>query len=152
MAHDIQLKRIYAAPEADDGARVLVDRLWPRGKRRDTLALNDWYRDASPSNGLRRDWHQDRISHAVFTRRYRWEIADSEGCLLPLMRLARHGRLTLLSAARDLEQSHLPILREALLKALVEEDREADGTTLSSPPCYATSMPDEPAANQRPES
>ncbi|WP_136254944.1 DUF488 domain-containing protein [Onishia niordana] len=152
MAHDIQLKRIYAAPEADDGARVLVDRLWPRGKRRDTLALNDWYRDASPSNGLRRDWHQNRISHAVFTRRYRWEIADSVGCLLPLMRLARHGRLTLLSAARDLEQSHLPILRKALLTALAEEDREADGRTLSSPPCYAAALASAPADDQRTDS
>ncbi|WP_192036684.1 DUF488 family protein [Halomonas sp. YLGW01] len=146
MRHDIQLKRIYAEPEADDGARVLVDRLWPRGKRRDTLALTDWYRDASPSNGLRRDWHQGRISHAVFTRRYRWEMADAEDCLLPLMRLARQGRLTLLSAARDLEQSQLPILREALLEALDEEDQEAEGTALSSPPCYAASLPTDHAA------
>ncbi|WP_458526337.1 DUF488 domain-containing protein [Onishia taeanensis] len=146
MGHDIQLKRIYAAPEADDGARVLVDRLWPRGKRRDTLALSDWYREASPSNGLRRDWHQGKISHAVFSRRYRWEMADAEDCLLPLMRLTRRGRLTLLSAARDLEQSHLPILREALLEALAEEDREADGTAQSSPPCYAASLAADQAA------
>lgn len=149
MAHDIQLKRIYTATAADDGARVLVDRLWPRGKRRETLALSDWYRDASPSNSLRRDWHQDRISHAVFTRRYRWEIADAEGCLLPLMRLARHGRLTLLSAARDLEKSHLPILREALLEALAKEDREADGTAPSSPPCYAAEFANTPKDGHR---
>tara|TARA_B100000700_G_scaffold241549_2_gene268862 strand:- start:3913 stop:4371 length:459 start_codon:yes stop_codon:yes gene_type:complete len=152
MEYDIQLKRIYAAPEADDGARVLVDRLWPRGKRRETLALSDWYRDASPSNGLRRDWHQAKISHGVFTRRYRWEMADAKDCLLPLMRLARRGRLTLLSAARDLEQSHLPILREALLEALAAEDLEADDSAPSSPPCYAASMTSEPSASQRQDS
>lgn len=137
MAYDIQLKRIFSPAEHDDGARVLVDRLWPRGKRRESLALSDWYRDASPSNALRRDWHQGHISHAVFARRYRWEMRDADGCLLPLMRLARQGRLTLLSAARDLDASHLPILREAILEALAAEDREADGQEMSSPPCYA---------------
>ncbi|GGX93564.1 hypothetical protein GCM10007160_21450 [Litchfieldella qijiaojingensis] len=137
MAYDIQLKRVYSPAEDTDGARVLVDRLWPRGKRRESLALTDWYRDASPSNTLRRDWHQGNISRAVFARRYRWEIADSEDCLVPLMRLARQGRLTLLSATRDLDESHLPILRKAILEALAEEDRQADGREANSPPCYA---------------
>lgn len=137
MTYDVQLKRIYTEAQPTDGARMLVDRLWPRGKRRDTLALSDWYRDASPSNILRRQWHQGEISDAVFKRRYRWEIADTQDCLLPLMRCARQGRLTLLSAARDLDHSHLPILREAILEALDEEDRQADGLEPSSPPCYA---------------
>ncbi len=48
MSYDIALKRIYSPSEPDDGARVLVDRLWPRGKQREALALTDWYRDASP--------------------------------------------------------------------------------------------------------
>ncbi|ATJ83131.1 DUF488 domain-containing protein [Halomonas beimenensis] len=134
MSHDIVLKRVYQAPEADDGARVLVDRLWPRGKRRESLALADWYRDASPSPALRRQYHQGEISQAVFAARYRGELRDDPDCLLPLMRRARDGRLTLLSAARDLEASHLPILREALLQALAEED--AEDREPSSPPCY----------------
>ncbi|SHE86417.1 Uncharacterized conserved protein YeaO, DUF488 family [Modicisalibacter ilicicola DSM 19980] len=135
--HDIRLKRIYSEIDPEDGARVLVDRLWPRGKRRDTLSLTDWYRDASPSNTLRRQWQQGEISHAVFIRRYRWEMTDAEGCLVPLMRWCRQGRLTLLSGARNLEQSHLPVLRDAILEALAEEDRQADGPGLSSSPCYA---------------
>lgn len=142
MAYDIQLKRVYSEASDDDGARVLVDRLWPRGKRRETLALSDWYRDASPSNTLRRDWHQGNISRPVFVRRYRWEMSDAKDCLIPLMRLARQGRLTLLSATRDLEESHLPILREAILEALAEEDRQADGRDVSSPPCYAERFED----------
>jgi hypothetical protein len=91
------------------------------------------------------------VAVKIFTRRYRWEMADAKDCLLPLTRLARRGRLTLLSAARDLEQSHLPILRQALLEALAVEDL-ADVAAPSSPPCYATSMPDEPSASQRPDS
>lgn len=137
MTYDIVLKRIYSEAEPDDGARVLVDRLWPRGKPRESLALTDWYRDASPSNVLRRQWHQGEISDAVFTRRYRWEIADAADCLVPLMRWCRQGRLTLLSAARDLQHSHLPTLREAIAEALDLEDRQADGMGVSSPPCYA---------------
>nr|WP_299240783.1 DUF488 family protein [uncultured Halomonas sp.] len=135
--HDIRLKRIYSEADPEDGARVLVDRLWPRGKRRETLSLTEWYRDASPSNTLRRQWRQGEISHAVFIRRYRWEMADAKDCLVPLMRWCRQGRLTLLSGARNLDQSHLPILRDAILEALGEENAQADGTELSSPPCYA---------------
>lgn len=144
MPYEIHLKRIYSDAENTDGARVLVDRLWPRGKRRETLQLTDWYRDASPSNALRRDWHQGKISRAVFTRRYRWEMSDAKDCLIPLMRLARQGRLTLLSASRDLDQSYLPILRDAILAALAEEDHQADGGDASSPPCYASRFSDTP--------
>ncbi|GAA0569117.1 DUF488 domain-containing protein [Halomonas salifodinae] len=136
MTYDIRLKRIYAEAEPEDGARILVDRLWPRGKRRESLRLTDWYRDASPSPGLRRAWHQEEISRAVFVRRYRWELNDAAEALVPLLRHARRGRLTLLSAARDLEASHLPVLREALLEALAAEDA-SDRDDPASPPCYA---------------
>lgn len=121
MSHDIVLKRIYQAPEPADGARVLVDRLWPRGKRRESLALTDWYRDASPSPALRRQYHQGQISATVFAVRYRGELRDDPDCLLPLVDRARQGRLTLLSAVRDLDASYLPILRDALLKALGDD-------------------------------
>ncbi|MBB3229586.1 DUF488 domain-containing protein [Halomonas stenophila] len=134
MSYDIVFKRIYQAPEAEDGARILVDRLWPRGKRRESLALTDWYRDASPSPALRRQYHQGEISASVFAARYRGELRDDPDCLLPLMRHARQERLTLLSAARDLEASHLPMLREALLKAL--EDEDAEDREPASPPCF----------------
>jgi uncharacterized protein YeaO (DUF488 family) len=135
MSHDIALKRVYARATAEDGERVLVDRLWPRGKRRETLALTDWYRDASPSPALRRLYHRGEISHGVFAARYRAELRETPQALLPLMRHARQGRLTLLSAARDLGASHLPILREAILQALQNED--AADREPASPPCFA---------------
>ncbi|MFO8045043.1 MAG: DUF488 family protein [Halomonas sp.] len=134
MAYDIVLKRIYLPIEAEDGARVLVDRLWPRGKPREALSLTDWYRDASPSPTLRRQYHQKKISHFVFAVRYRGELRDHPEHLVPLMRHARRGRLTLLTAARNIEGSHLPVLREALLKALRDED--AADLEPASPPCF----------------
>jgi uncharacterized protein YeaO (DUF488 family) len=134
VSYDIALKRIYTPSDPADGARVLVDRLWPRGKRRESLYLTEWYRDASPSPLLRRQLHQGEISPTVFAVRYRGELRDQPDNLIPLMRHARRGKLTLLSAARNLEDSHLPILRDALLQVLLEEDA-ADAQPASSP-CY----------------
>ncbi|WP_010629047.1 DUF488 domain-containing protein [Halomonas sp. KM-1] len=135
MSYEIVLKRIYSPSEPTDGARVLVDRLWPRGKRRESLNLTDWYRGASPSTLLRRQLHEGEISTAVFTVRYRGELRDHPECLVPLMRYARQGKLTLLSAARNLEDSYLPLLQQAVLEALQHEDIE--DLELSSPPCLA---------------
>lgn len=135
MSYEILLKRVYSPSEADDGARVLVDRLWPRGKRRESLDLTDWYRDASPSTLLRRQLHQDEISLSVFAARYRGELRDHPENLIPLMRHARRGKLTLLSASRNLDQSHLPVLRQALIEALQQEDLE--DLEPASPPCFA---------------
>jgi uncharacterized protein YeaO (DUF488 family) len=134
VSYDIALKRIYTPSEPADGARVLVDRLWPRGKRRESLNLTDWYRDASPSPQLRRQLHEGEISPAVFAVRYRGELRDHPENLIPLMRHVRRGKVTLLSAARNLEDSHLPILRDALLQVLREEDA-ADAEPASAP-CY----------------
>ena len=139
MSYEIFLKRIYTPSEPSDGARILVDRLWPRGKRRESLELTDWYRDASPTPLLRRQLHGGEITAAVFAARYRGELRDHAESLVPLMRYARQGRLTLLSAARNLEETHLPILREAVLEALLQEDR--DDLEPSSPPCFAHQLP-----------
>lgn len=120
MNADIQLKRIYAPMQDTDGARVLTDRLWPRGIGKNTLSLNEWYPHASPSAKLRRDWHQKKIDYATFCQRYQHELAEDLDRLQPLLDHARQGRLTLLTAARDPMQSHLPTLRQALLNQLVE--------------------------------
>ncbi|WP_277811976.1 DUF488 domain-containing protein [Chromohalobacter canadensis] len=146
MSYTIALKRIYQAAEESDGARVLVDRLWPRGKRRESLQLTDWYRDASPSNALRRAWHQGELNDTVFSHRYRWEVEDDPDVLLPLMRWAREGTLTLLTASREPQRSHLPYLRDMLLKALETEDREADDRTPASSPCYADQVTPNPSS------
>lgn len=137
MNYTIQIKRVYAAAESEDGARVLVDRLWPRGKRKEDLILHEWHKDAAPSPALRRAWHRDAIDAQEFADRYRQELAAEPEHLIALMRYARQAPLTLLTATRDPEHSHLPILREMLLLALEEEDRQADGRDPYSPVCYA---------------
>jgi len=134
--YEILFKRIYEPAATKDGARVLVDRLWPRGKRRDELQLTDWYRDASPSPALRRDWHKGQINWERFRQSYREELAENLEVLTPLMRHVRTQRLTLLTAARQPDKSHLPILREALLDQLALEDREAEGRDPASPTCF----------------
>ncbi|MGQ9425723.1 DUF488 domain-containing protein [Gilvimarinus sp. F26214L] len=136
MSYDIRFKRVYEAAAKADGARVLVDRLWPRGKRKEELALTHWYRDAAPSRDLRRAWHQGDLDERTFARRYRKELDHNVEALIPLMRYVRKGRLTLLTAARDPRHSHLPVLQEALEAELDREDCEADGRDPSSPVCY----------------
>jgi len=122
MIYHIELKRVYAPIDEQDGARLLVDRLWPRGKAHSSLALDEWCREVAPSNELRRHYHQQQISQAVFNSRYRHELERALDNLLPLMTYARQGRLTLLTASRHIEKSHLPVLKEATLAALAEED------------------------------
>lgn len=139
MVYHIELKRVYAPIDEQDGARVLVDRLWPRGKSRSMLALDEWCQQAAPSSELRRNYHQQRISQAVFNSRYRFELESIPDNLLSLMTFAREGRLTLLTASRCMETSHLPTLREATLSALAKED--ASDREFSSPPCLAHTLP-----------
>lgn len=134
--YDLRLKRVYDPAERTDGARVLADRLWPRGKRKDQLQLTEWCKDAAPSAELRRAWHGGKLEPQQFARDYRAELHQDVEKILPLMRYARQGRLTLLTSARDMENCHLPILKDAVLSALWQEDMEADGFEPSSPVCY----------------
>lgn len=135
MVYHIELKRVYDPIDEQDGARVLVDRLWPRGKPRSSLGLDEWCREVAPSTELRRHYHQQQISQALFATRYHHELESTPDNLLPLMTYARQGRLTLLTASRHLAKSHLPVLKEATLAALLEED--ASDSEPSSPPCWA---------------
>ncbi|MDO3381352.1 DUF488 domain-containing protein [Gilvimarinus algae] len=135
MSYEICLKRIYQKADPSDGTRILVDRLWPRGQRREDLTLHDWYKDASPSSGLRQCWHRDELTVDAFAHAYRHQLDEAPQTLLPLMRAARAGRLTLLTASREPENSHLSILRRALLDALEAED-SADCEDVASPVCY----------------
>lgn len=140
MSYDIQLGRVYEPAQETDGARVLVDRLWPRGKKRDELLLMEWGPDIAPSAALRRAWHKGYIDELAFIQRYLDELDANRDKLLPLMRYARQGSLKLLTASREPRYSHLPPLRRALLNALDKEDSEADGCEPSSPTCYLQSI------------
>src|SRR5262249_44385699 len=97
----VRIKRAYADPSGDDGRRVLVDRMWPRGVARDRLALDDWLKEAAPSNDLRRWFNHDPARWRDFVARYREELKGppASEAVAELVRCARQGPLTLVYAA-----------------------------------------------------
>ncbi|CAD5109240.1 DUF488 domain-containing protein [Zestomonas carbonaria] len=127
----IQCKRVYAPREAGDGYRILVDRLWPRGCRKDELRLDDWPRELAPSAELRKTFHHDAERFDEFRLHYRAELAAHPEHWWPLLDKARNGTLTLLFAARDEQHNNAQVLAEFL-----EEELDRQGPS-SSPVCYA---------------
>jgi len=119
---DIHIKRIYDEPSGDDGKRVLVDRLWPRGVSKEAARLDVWLRDAAPSHDLRARYHGERGEGdwEEFQRLYAAELDGHRVVIDELLALARRGRLTLLFASRDEEKNNA-----AALKAYLERsDRQ----------------------------
>lgn len=91
----IQCKRAYEPPSLEDGQRILVDRLWPRGCRKDTLALHAWLPDLAPSTALRKAFKGGEIGFATFRQRYRDELAGHPEHWWALLEMAGRGTLTL---------------------------------------------------------
>jgi uncharacterized protein YeaO (DUF488 family) len=113
-APDIRVKRIYDPPGGKDGARVLVDRLWPRGVRKETAELTEWLKDIAPSAELRRWFGHDPARFAEFSRRYRAELSANKDAVGRMEDLVKAGPLTLLYAAHDEEHNHARVLAEYL--------------------------------------
>ena len=116
--HTIQTKRVYEDPAPDDGHRVLVDRLWPRGVSKERAHLDAWLRDLAPSTELRRWFGHDPERWAEFQKRYHKELATPErqAALQTLADFAAEGSLTLLYAARDTEHNEALVLAGVLSK------------------------------------
>ncbi|MFC6674241.1 DUF488 domain-containing protein [Marinobacterium aestuariivivens] len=110
----LKLKRVYDPVESDDGSRVLVDRLWPRGIARKDLSLDLWLKDIAPSDELRRWYGHESDKWPEFKRRYLAELACSEEALDRLRALLQKGAVTLLYAARDTEHNQAVVLKELL--------------------------------------
>ena len=113
----IRLKRAYEPPSDDDGVRVLVERLWPRGVRKADIALDRWLKEVAPSPELRKWYGHDRAKWGEFRRRYRAELDERAEEIEELRALARRGRLTLVLASRDVEHSSAALLKEYLEEA-----------------------------------
>jgi len=111
---DIRLKRAYETPAAADGYRVLVDRLWPRGVRREEARLDEWAKELAPSGELRRWFAHDPERFGEFRRRYTAELAGREEKLRELRRRARNETLTLVYGAHDKEHNDAVVLAEIL--------------------------------------
>ncbi|MCD9877800.1 DUF488 domain-containing protein [Streptomyces guryensis] len=112
----VRVRRVYEPPEPDDGVRVLVDRLWPRGLSKDAAHVDEWPKALTPSTELRRWYHAGEGSYEEFADRYEAELdAPEAGELLSYVReLTAKGPVTLLTASKDPEQSHAAVLLRLL--------------------------------------
>ena len=110
----IRIKRAYDPPGADDGLRILIDRLWPRGLAKSKLKLDAWPKHLSPSNGLRKWYRHDPEKFAEFRKRYVAELkAQGEG-LGELRAVVKGQTVTLLTATKEIDLSHATVLRDLL--------------------------------------
>lgn len=114
MTGRLRIKRVYEPPSRQDGVRVLVDRVWPRGLSKEKAAVDHWLKDVAPSTALRRWFGHDPQRWDEFRRRYRAELAKRPGALDELRRLTRHGTSTLLFGARDSDHNQAVVLEELL--------------------------------------
>ncbi|MFD0235585.1 DUF488 domain-containing protein [Streptomyces decoyicus] len=116
----LRARRVYEPPEPADGARVLVDRLWPRGLSKADAQLTEWCKDVAPSSELRRWYGHEGERFEGFTERYREELSGETArrALERLRGLAEEGPLTLLTATKELSASHVAVLTEVLREGL----------------------------------
>ena len=110
----IQTRRVYEPAAPDDGLRVLVDRVWPRGLSRQQARIDRWLKDAAPSTALRRWFHHDPEKWAEFKRAYFDELAEQRDALRQLLHDADGGTLTLVYGTRDTRHNNAVALRQYL--------------------------------------
>lgn len=119
MSADIRARRVYDEPAAGDGARVLVDRVWPRGLSKDAARLDQWAKEVAPSTELRKWYGHDPAKFGEFRRRYLAELAGPgpEEALGELRALVAEGPVTLLTATKDVGISQAEVLAQLLREA-----------------------------------
>ncbi len=110
----IAIKRAYDKPTPQDGVRILIDRLWPRGISKNKLKLDAWPRELAPSTGLRKWYRHDPARFAEFRRRYKAELAERPEQLSALRAMVKGRAATLITATRELDLSHAEVMRSIL--------------------------------------
>lgn len=110
----IQIKRAYEAADKKDGERFLVDRLWPRGIKKESLAIEAWLKDVAPSTELRNWYHHDPARWEEFRRRYFSELKENPKAWQPLLEASRRGSITLVYSAKPTENNNAVALKEFL--------------------------------------
>ena len=116
---DVRVKRVYDAPGEQDGKRILVDRLWPRGLTKEKAAVDLWLKDIAPSTELRKWFRHDPAKWTEFQKRYRAEVKKNADSFSVLKREAETGRITLLFGAKDEEHNEALVLRSILDRARI---------------------------------
>ena len=114
-ADHIKLKRAYEPPAPDDGTRILIDRLWPRGVKKAEAAIDEWMKDIAPSTELRKWFGHDPARWQEFRRRYQSEIRQHPNEFDRLRTLAQQGRITLVFSANDEAHNDAVVLKDLLL-------------------------------------
>ena len=112
----IRVKRVYESPGAGDGTVFLVERLWPRGMKKELLHMDGWLKDVAPSDGLRRWFGHDPGKWKEFKERYFAELEENLEALQPILEAARRGDVTLLYSAHDTEHNNALALVEYLME------------------------------------
>jgi uncharacterized protein YeaO (DUF488 family) len=111
----IKIKRVYEKPAKEDGWRVLVDRLWPRGIKKEAARLDVWMKDVAPSDALRNWFGHKPENWSEFQKKYRSELGKKNGLIAELKKMAKeHGTLTLLYGAKDEKHNQAVVLAETL--------------------------------------
>lgn len=118
----IKIKRAYEPPAPDDGRRFLVDRLWPRGVKKEALALEMWAKEAAPSTALRQWYHHDLAKWDEFQARYTAELDANPAAWEPLLQAARQGTITLVYSSRDETHNQAVVLKRYLERQLEREN------------------------------
>jgi uncharacterized protein YeaO (DUF488 family) len=115
-AKNIKIKRAYAKPVAEDGLRILIDRLWPRGLTKNKAAIDHWFKEIAPSTKLRKCFSHDPDRWSEFRQRYIGELKAHVLQVGEIRKLARNGPITLVYAAHDELHNDAVVLRDILLR------------------------------------
>lgn len=112
----IQLKRVYEDKSKDDGYRVFVDRLWPRGVSKEDVHFDEWMKELAPSTELRKWFDHKPERFEEFSKRYKKELAEQKELLDKLKELAKKKKVTLLFAAKDTEINNAVVIKDILMR------------------------------------
>ncbi len=110
----LKVKRVYEDSRPGDGARFLVERLWPRGMKKEHLKMEAWLKEVAPSDSLRRWFAHDPLKWKEFQKRYRVELESNPHAWKPILESAQRGNVTLLYSARDTEHNNAVVLKSFL--------------------------------------
>lgn len=114
----LKIKRVYEKAESSDGTRFLVERLWPRGIKKEALKMKAWLKDAAPSADLRSWFGHDPLKWSEFQKRYQVELKAKPEAWAPILQAAKQGDVTLLYSAHDMEHNNALALKNFLAKKL----------------------------------
>jgi len=121
----IQLQRAYDQPASQDGTRLLVERLWPRGVKKISLQIDDWLKEAAPSTELRKWFSHDPAKWNEFRRRYFAELKSNPEAWKPIVEAAHRGTVTLIYSSHDTEHNNAVALKEFIEHRLLKKKDEA---------------------------